>query len=201
MKLSGNFIISLLILLINILFQNVHSQDISLVFTSSYNDQYLESDSVVIENITQNCDTTLHFPDTVLYLDFTTAVSEHSAKDEIFTLSQNYPNPVSDRCRIELKVFREDIIEISLVNSLGQVLYNTNRKYDMGNIILVYPRVMRDFISSQQKINKKHLLLRFLRNQMGIAFFILNTQKLFLIIIKFKFLRIKAILFLHLETS
>lgn len=53
-------------------------------------------DSIRIKNINRNCDTMLFAPDTILELLFYVGLDEVKANTNLFTVSQNYPNPVTN---------------------------------------------------------------------------------------------------------
>jgi len=67
---------------------------LELSFTAIDSVSYVQSDSIRIMNRTQGSDTILHWPDTVLVLDYNVGIQEGNIVDN-FRIFQNYPNPVS----------------------------------------------------------------------------------------------------------
>jgi uncharacterized protein (TIGR02145 family) len=77
------------------------SAAISVSFTGTYKAHYAQLSKINIQNLNQNCDTTLYWPDTVLYLIPMGTNDLHLVSRE-FQVFQNIPNPVRENTKILL---------------------------------------------------------------------------------------------------
>jgi uncharacterized protein (TIGR02145 family) len=92
-----------------------------LTFTAACDGQYVPTDSINIENLTQGSDTTLYAPDTVLVLDYIVGIQEHSSSIlQAFTVMQNYPNPFSAETSIDVYLPEEDELRIRVYDLTGR---------------------------------------------------------------------------------
>lgn len=98
-------------------------------------------DSVYVKNITRSCDTTIYPPELILVIDtLTTNVVENEMAENGFSVSQNYPNPLSDKTAICIAIRGKDKIDVKVWNILGQQLANLNFQAEAGkNSLLFYP--------------------------------------------------------------
>ena len=80
---------------------NLSAQFITLSFTGAYGEDYLPLDSICIVNLTQECDTALYPPDTLLLLEYFTGLEENPWPSGLI-LEQNRPNPFSGMTEIRL---------------------------------------------------------------------------------------------------
>ncbi len=69
-------------------------------------------DSILIKNVTRNCDTTLYAPDTVLYYNFYVGLDNKMKNDKYHSL-EVYPNPAVNN-RVSVKVFLHRTGKLSL---------------------------------------------------------------------------------------
>lgn len=107
---------------------------IELTFTAENNGQYVPMDSIFVENLTQGGDTTLYAPDTVLVLDFFTGIENNGATvDNTFEVSQNYPNPFTNKTEINLNLPESDVIKITVRDIVGRELAHYKNTLDKGN--------------------------------------------------------------------
>lgn len=131
-----------LVLLLCFTVINVFSQSsFELTFTAGNNGQNVQLDSILIENITQNVDTMLYTPDTVLVLDYITDLDVSRALIENdFTLTQNYPNPFSDQTTINVFLTKMGNVEINIHDILGRKVGNYENTLDKGkHTFKLYP--------------------------------------------------------------
>lgn len=114
---------------------------IELTFTAENNGQYVQLDSLLIENLTWGGDTTLYAPDTILALDYLTNIRDYSAREEgTFSVSQNYPNPFIEKTTVDLYLHEREDIRITLRDVLGKVLANSNKTLTRGtHSFVIYP--------------------------------------------------------------
>jgi len=102
---------------------NSHAQKptLEISFTAIDDTVYQSFDSIIINNLTQECDTILYYPDTVLILDYISSVNESKrSKDGNFILSQNSPNPFDEKTSFNLVLLDGDKITIRVSDLLGR---------------------------------------------------------------------------------
>lgn len=108
---------------------------IELTFTAENNGQWVPLDSILIENLTRNTDTTLYDPDTVLALVFqyvNIRDNESIGKNNL-TVSQNYPNPFAVLTTINIYLPKKEKIEITIQDILGREVGYYENTLNMGN--------------------------------------------------------------------
>ncbi len=107
---------------------------LELTFTAENNGQYVPSDSILIENLTQGGDTTLYAPDTVLMLDYVTSIGDKEIIEENpFSVSQNYPNPFKGKTEVNLHLPEREDIKITIRDILGRELAHYENTLSSGN--------------------------------------------------------------------
>lgn len=115
------------------LFISVFGQNtIELTFTAIDSAAYVQLDSINVINRTQGGDTVLHYPDTVLVLDYQVGILETDFGTEGFQVYQNYPNPVTGHTTISLCVPQKDVVSLRLTDLLGRVSLKSDRELDKG---------------------------------------------------------------------
>ena len=91
-----------------------------LTFTAEDNGQNIPLNSILIENLTQGGDTTLYAPDTVLVLDYLTSTNDIEIMgDDIFFISQNYPNHFKGKTEVDLLLPENEHVKIIVRDILG----------------------------------------------------------------------------------
>jgi len=93
---------------------------IDLTFTAINNNQYVAIDSILIINLTQEVDTVLYSPDTILSLEYNTGVFDNLVGETNLFISQNYPNPFKDKTTINIYMNATDRLNISIRDILGR---------------------------------------------------------------------------------
>ena len=100
---------------------NIFGQtNIELKFRGVYDTNWVQLDSIKIENLTQIGDTMLYYPDTTLSFTII-GQSENLTTNVEFRLYQNYPNPVLDNTTIKLYIPEMDKVVIKITDILGRV--------------------------------------------------------------------------------
>lgn len=100
----------------------IYGQDIiELTFTALNKQVNVPLDSVLIRNLSRQCDTTLFWPDTVLVLSFV-GIQEHE-EDLGFYVDDPYPNPVLDKTSFGIFLLADDCVSIVISDMLGRVLH------------------------------------------------------------------------------
>ena len=69
---------------------------LELTFTAIDSAAYVQLDSIKVMNLTQEGDTVLYWPDTVLVLDYLVGITKIHNEGNNLQVFQNYPNPVKD---------------------------------------------------------------------------------------------------------
>ncbi len=98
------------------------AQTIQLSFTGKQAGQYIQLDSIRVENLTQSCDTSLYWPDTVLTLGYT-AILEKEPFMSGFSLSGPVPQPFRDECSFELQLPVSGPLELTVYDQTGRRLH------------------------------------------------------------------------------
>lgn len=106
-------------------------QNMTLTFTGVDNTSYAKLDSVRIMNRTQDCDTVLHWPDTVLNLSYV-GIPEIEEAENRLQVYQNHPNPVVNETDISVYVPEKDDVKIMLANITGKTIVNQRHLLDKG---------------------------------------------------------------------
>lgn len=96
---------------------------LSLIFTAISNNEHVVLDSVLIKNLTQACDTTLHAPDTLLLLTYPDNTEDYfSTGSKGFFLFQNYPNPIQEKSTVCLFIPGHEKVSLTVSDALGREL-------------------------------------------------------------------------------
>jgi uncharacterized protein (TIGR02145 family) len=106
-------------------------------FTAENNGQYIPVDSIIIENLTQDVDTILYYPDTVLVLDIYTGINNINSKGS-FSVSNNYPNPFNGKTGFGLCLPETERIEITVRNIFGEKVAEYKNRLNAGNHSFVF---------------------------------------------------------------
>lgn len=104
---------------------------IELTFTAKNNGIYVQLDSIKVMNRTQEEDTILYWPDTVLTINYV-SVPEISDENSTFKVLRNYPNPVAEQTIISLYVPQMDKVSIIVSDILGRMMIQTERVLGRG---------------------------------------------------------------------
>lgn len=106
----------------------------TLTFTADSNAHHVLLNSILIENLTQEGDTTLYAPDTVLVLDYLTGMHENFAfNDNSFTLFQNFPNPMKGKTTMSLWLPERNDILITISDVIGREMVNQEFHLERGS--------------------------------------------------------------------
>ena len=106
---------------------------VELSFTAGYYGQYVPLDSILVENLSQGCDTVLYFPDTVLVLDIGTGTATHYlSQDDGLIIFPNFPNPFREKTTIRVYVPEKQRIRFAVNNEVGMELNSLTLLLDKG---------------------------------------------------------------------
>jgi len=113
---------------------NAMSQNPYLVLTFTAVDSYINIpvDSIKIMNRSQECDTMLYWPDTVLLLGTQVGISENKDICDGLKVYQNFPNPFDNQTNITIYVPDRDEVVILLTDIIGRVIIKTEKVLNKG---------------------------------------------------------------------
>ena len=149
MKKSTYFILAFIMVLTTNNFAQRPTLEIS--FTSLYYGQYVSLDSIMIKNLRQGGDTMLYAPDTTLVLEYALGINDNKGIGKNnFSVSQNYPNPVTDgQTTIDVYLPEKQQLKILVVDILGRVAARYNSKLNAGkHVFTFYPGKEKNYIFS-----------------------------------------------------
>ncbi|MBE0640364.1 MAG: hypothetical protein IH598_17770 [Bacteroidales bacterium] len=107
---------------------------ITLTFTADENGLHVPLNSILIENLTRELDTTIYAPDTVLVIDYLVGINENlNIGGDGFYLSQNYPNPLGGETTVDLFIPETENVRVIVSDILGRDLLNRKFLLDRGN--------------------------------------------------------------------
>ncbi len=110
-----------------------------LTFTAENSSLYVPLDSILIVNVTQDMDTMLYAPDTVLVLDYVSGIEDKTTSGENrFSVSQNYPNPFYEKTKIDLFLPNGEKIKISIRDILGREVAYYEKDLNAGHHSFVF---------------------------------------------------------------
>jgi len=102
-------------------------------FTGINNTDYFRVEKIMIKNLTIGCDTTLHYPDTVLTIYNVGINEDKNTGDEGFRVWQNYPNPSVDVTYVRIFIPEKGIVKLNLTDTGGRQLLASERLMDKGS--------------------------------------------------------------------
>ncbi|MFC2101976.1 FISUMP domain-containing protein [Bacteroidota bacterium] len=120
---------------------------LELTFTAVDSHTYVQLDEIKVINRTQETDTSIFWPDTsvtveinqgdlLLYVGYATiypvGVNEITRKEREFTLSQNYPNPVTDQGKFSVSIPEKGTLNIMVFDLMGRRVLNDELQLDEG---------------------------------------------------------------------
>jgi len=123
------------------LFSVVYSQNLTLDlgFLASYEDGYLFLDSIRIQNLTQDSDTILFYPDKILQLPLITGMKEgYSSGHDLFRVTQNVPNPFTDQTSFNVIIPEKGFVEMIITNVLGKRIVFDKRVLEPGSHLFTF---------------------------------------------------------------
>lgn len=102
-----------------------------LTFTAIEDAAYVQLDSIRIINRTQEGDTVLYWPDTVLSI-YYVGIHENLGLVGEFQVFQNFPNPVANQTTILLSVPDKDLVSITITDILSRKHIEFDRVLEQG---------------------------------------------------------------------
>lgn len=104
---------------------------ITLSFTGIYDTSYIQIDSVVIVNQTQNCDTVLMWPDTVLHFSYV-GIPKFEKHENTIKVFQNQPNPFENETTVLISIPDEGDVSIIITDLTGRRLISKSYSLESG---------------------------------------------------------------------
>ncbi len=133
MKTKVTYLLQALMLLVSV---NVQSQEPILIFTAIDSVDWVQLDSVKIINITVEnnwgeCDTTLYYPDTILYLPVD-GMPDIQSNQTSFIVFQNRPNPARGKTEVVLYIPEKDKVSIMIMDIAGRKRVQYDKVLEQG---------------------------------------------------------------------
>ncbi len=116
--------------LLSVFNAQANEEQITLSFTANYACSWSELDYIVVENLTQDAEKTLYYPDTVLVLPFSTDIGDIQGGYKDLYVSKNYPNPFSGKTHIDIGVYEKDNFNINIYDITGRKLTSYNAELE-----------------------------------------------------------------------
>lgn len=131
--------------------------NITLTFSAVNNNQPVIPDSVYIKNIDHNCDTMLYPPNLSLTLDtMVTNIVDNQRVNSGFRITQNFPNPFSEKTQFTVEVPENDLTEITLFNGLGVSLLKQQYFLKKGKTSFTFtPGIDHVYLITASRKNEK----------------------------------------------
>lgn len=124
-----------LLLLLSILFCSASltgmENGITLRFSANHTCAYAQLDSIFIENLTEETSKVLYYPDTTLSY-IPTNIELIGSGQSGFYLSQNFPNPFSEKTNIEVGVPERGLFEFGIYDLTGRRLAGYTKTLEQG---------------------------------------------------------------------
>src|SRR5574344_3099427 len=109
--------------------------NVTLRFTGkNFNNNYVQLDSVIINNISQSWTETIYYPDTILNMSSTVGIYESKASS--FEISNLHPNPFDGIANFNLSMPSPGDVSLQIVDAKGTLVANLKEKLNNG--IYVY---------------------------------------------------------------
>ena len=121
-----------------LLFNATGQTSIELNFDADNNGSTIVLDSIKIQNLTQNAEIILPANVTSYTLLITSINDLHLEGQSLFHLSQNYPNPFTNKTSIEFSLLTEGNVNIAIYDLLGRELYRFNNSLKSGNHLFTF---------------------------------------------------------------
>ncbi|MDP2722062.1 MAG: FISUMP domain-containing protein [Bacteroidales bacterium] len=110
---------------------SIAQQSIELTFSGHYYGNYIGLDSLLVKNISRDCDTVIYSPDTTLVLFYTVGIPEKTKNT--FSISQNYPNPaIHGNTSFDVFMPESGQIRMQLFNIYGNAVLDYSNNMTQG---------------------------------------------------------------------
>lgn len=130
--------VTLLVVLCFMLIARVSGQNtVTFTFTGLNGSSYLQLDSLKVKNLTQDCDTVLYYPDTVLVI-YNVGIAQSPGHLSGFSVMQNYPNPVSDQTSMMINVPEKGRVDIAVSDAMGRNIITFCRILENGHHSFIF---------------------------------------------------------------
>jgi uncharacterized protein (TIGR02145 family) len=111
---------------------SIGQNTMTFTFTGQNNASYFQLESIKVKNLTQDCDTALFYPDTVLTI-YNVGIKEDDGSMDGFRVMQNYPNPSVDATTVRLYLPRKGLVNMSITDAVGRRLLASERLLEKGS--------------------------------------------------------------------
>ncbi len=100
-------------------------------FTGLIGSSYFQIESIKVKNLTQDCDTVLYYPDTVLTI-YNVGLKENIYPGVGFRVMQNYPNPSFDMTYVRIFIPQKGLVKMNIADASGRMHLAIERLMDQG---------------------------------------------------------------------
>jgi len=123
-------VISTLIIIASLNFLSEAQCQITLTFTANNTGEYVQPDSIRIQQLTSGDHLTLVYPDTVYTM---VGVTESTETSHQLRLEQNYPNPFNDFTTIRFNTTQSEFVRIFVTDVSGKEVASFSRNLPEGS--------------------------------------------------------------------
>lgn len=110
---------------------------VTFTFTGLNGSSYFQLDSLKVKNLTQDCDTVLYYPDTVLFI-YNVGIKQKPGHPGGFKVMQNYPNPVSDQTSIMIYVPQQGLVDLDISDAMGRNITTSSYNLEKGRHSFIF---------------------------------------------------------------
>jgi len=121
----------------SLIFSSYGQNTVTFTFTGINESSYYLLESITVKNLTQDSDTTLYYPDTVLTI-YNVGIKHNQSQPDGFSVMPNYPNPLADRTSINLYLPEKDMVNITIADATGRRLLAYDRFLDKGHHLFFF---------------------------------------------------------------
>lgn len=118
--------------LIPVMSATSQTQTLELTFTAFNDASWVQMDSIKVMNRTQGGEVTMHWPDTVLFIEYQLGLEDMYSGHETVQVFQNFPNPVLDHTILSMYVPQKEKITLIISDLLGREFLNTTEEFKEG---------------------------------------------------------------------
>jgi uncharacterized protein (TIGR02145 family) len=109
----------------------VGQNHMTFTFTGVNGSSYFKLDSLKVRNLSQDCDTVLYYPDTVLTI-YNVGINEKLNLQKGFKVMQNYPNPAAGQTFVRICMPQIGLVHITITDAAGRRLLASDMTMDKG---------------------------------------------------------------------
>lgn len=161
--------IALLLMMMGVFAQK---PSMTLTFTAENIGQHVVLNSILLENLTMGSDTTLYEPDTLVVLNIFDGIGEIETNlDNVFTVFQNYPNPMKGKTTVNIYLPEENDVLITVRNILGSELIRWENRLNKGyHSITFFPGWEENLFFLTGRVNRRSQTIKMINSPSSASF-------------------------------